>query len=92
MSIINRRNAILGYAALKVLERRRKQRKPSAPKLALYLGLGLVSAGILAGLVLLLVRRHRGEPVQPGVDTAVREDSEVADEEDAANPEPPPTA
>ncbi len=91
MSVINRRNAVLGYATLKVLERRRKQKKRSASKVAVYLVLGLMSAGILAGLVALLVRRHRGEADEQ-VDAAVDEEPEVVDDEIAVSPEPLPAA
>ncbi|MDQ3379475.1 MAG: hypothetical protein M3546_04010 [Actinomycetota bacterium] len=91
MSVINRRNAVLGYATLKVLERRRKQKKRSASKVAVYLVLGLMSAGILAGLVALLVRRHRGEADEQ-VDAAVDEEPGVVDDEIAVSPEPLPAA
>jgi len=90
MSVINKRNAVLGYATLKVLERRRKQRKRSAPKIALYLVLGLMSAGILAGLVAVLVRRHRSEAGD--VDVVDDEESEVVGEQVARSPEPLPAA
>jgi len=93
MSVINKRNAVLGYATLKVLERRRKQRKRSASKIALYLLLGLVSAGILAGLVAVLIRRHRSEAEeQNDVDVVVEEESEVVGEQVATSPEPLPAA
>ena len=92
MSVINKRNAILGYATLKVLERRRKQRKRSAPKIALYLVLGLMSAGILAGLVAVLVRRHRSEAEAGDVDQVDDEENEVVREQVAASPEPLPAA
>jgi len=88
MSVINRRNAVFGYAALKLLERRRKQRRRSTAKIALYLGLGLVSAGILAGLMAVLVRRHRGDAEGDG--NAVVEDSEVVSERAVTAPEPLP--
>ncbi|MDQ3426056.1 MAG: hypothetical protein ACR2GV_02270 [Gaiellaceae bacterium] len=91
MSVINKRNAVLGYATLKVLERRRKQRKRSAPKIALYLVLGLMSAGILAGLVAVLVRRHRSE-AEAGDDVVDDEESEVVGEQVARSPEPLPAA
>lgn len=94
MSVINRRNAVLGYATLKVLERRRKQRKRSAPKIVLYLVLGLVSAGVLAGLVAVLVRRRRSESEPEAGDTDVvgQEESEVVGEQVAASPESLPAA
>ncbi|MBA3401055.1 MAG: hypothetical protein H0U05_03600 [Actinobacteria bacterium] len=94
MSVINRRNAVLGYATLKVLERRRKQSKRNAPKIALYLALGLVSAGVLAGLVAVLVRRRRSESEPAAVDTDVgsQGESEIVGEQVAASPEPLPAA
>ena len=92
MSVFNKRNAIVGYATLRVLERRRKQRKRSVPKIALYLVLGLVSAGILAGLVAVLVRRHRSEAEAGDADAVVQEESEVVGEQVAASPEPLPAA
>jgi len=92
MSVINKRNAVLGYATLKVLERRRKQRKRSVPKIALYLVLGLMSAGILAGLVAVLVRRHRSEAEAGDVDVVDDEESEVVGEQVARSPEPLPAA
>jgi len=93
MSVINRRNAVLGYATLKVLERRRKQSKRNAPKIALYLALGLVSAGVLAGLVAVL-RRRRSESEPAAVDTDVgsQGESEIVGEQVAASPEPLPAA
>ncbi len=91
MSVINKRNAVVGYAALKVLERRRKQRKRSASKIAVYLVLGVMSAGILAGLVAVLVRRHRGE-AEGQASTAVDDETEAVDEQVAASPEPLPAA
>ncbi|CAN5277427.1 hypothetical protein BH20ACT13_BH20ACT13_17860 [soil metagenome] len=89
MSVINRRNAVFGYAVLKVLERRRKQRRRSTAKIALYIGLGLVSAGILAGLMAVLVRRHRGDTEG---DVSAVEDGEVVSEQAATAAEPLPAA
>ncbi len=89
MSVINRRNAVFGYAALKVLERRRKQRRRSTAKIALYVGLGLVSAGVLAGLMAVLVRRHRGDAEG---DVYAVEDSEVVSEPSVTAAEPLPAA
>nr|MBA3566098.1 hypothetical protein [Actinomycetota bacterium] len=67
------------------------QRKRSAPKIALYLVLGLMSAGILAGLVAVLVRRHRSE-AEAGDDVVDDEESEVVGEQVARSPEPLPAA
>jgi len=90
MSVINRRNAVLGYAALKVLERRRK--RSNAPKIALYIALGLVSAGVLAALVAVLVRRRRSEREPEAVGAEVVGQEESVGEQAAARPEPLPAA
>ncbi len=90
MSVINRRNAVFGYTVLKVLEHRRKQRRRSTAKISLYVGLGLVSAGILAGLMAVLVRRHRGDT--EGDVNAMVEDNEVVREQAVTAPEPLPAA
>jgi len=54
MSVFNRRNAVVGFLALKAasrsLERRRGQRRGSALRRGLVLGLGIVSLGVLVGL------------------------------------------
>jgi hypothetical protein len=64
MSFYNRRNAAVGYLTLKVLQRdalRRRRKRRSGMKVAAYVGLGLVSAGILAAaLAVVLKRRHNG--------------------------------
>ncbi|MBA3333682.1 MAG: hypothetical protein H0U30_06815 [Actinobacteria bacterium] len=87
MSVINRRNAVFGYTVLKVLERRRKQRRRSTARIALYVGLGVVSAGILAGLAV-LVRRHRDDAGEHA-DTVV-EGGHVVSEPSATVSEPLP--
>jgi len=62
MTIFNKRNALVGYATLEALKLRRRAKKRKAPKIALYLGLGLVSAGVLAAVVAVLLHRRRSEP------------------------------
>jgi hypothetical protein len=98
VSIFNKRNAIVGYATIKaaprVLERRRKRR--SGLRLGLYIGLGLVSVGILAALAAIAVRRQNGtavdEPEEESASTdAGREDeNEIVGEYVTATPEPIP--
>lgn len=62
MSIFTKRNAIVGYATLKRLEWRRKHRRTRGTlKLVAFVALALVSAGILAGLVAVALRRQRGD-------------------------------
>ena len=64
MSFYNRRNAAVGYLTLKALQReidKRRGKRRSGMKVAAYVGLGLVSAGILAAaLAVVLKRRHNG--------------------------------
>ena len=76
MSFYNRRNAAVGYLTLKALQRsidkRRKRR--SGMKVAAYVGLGLVSAGILAAALAIVLKRRQGD----AEDTAISFDPERA--------------
>jgi cytoskeletal protein RodZ len=98
VSIYNKRNAAVGYITLKAASRalkRRRQRR-SGLKLGLYIGLGLVSVGILAAVAVIAVRRQNGvaaeEPEEGSASTdAEREDeSEIVGEYVTAAPEPIP--
>ena len=60
MTVFNKRNALVGFLTLKALERRRRKRR-SGMKLALFVALGIVSIGILAGIAAVLHRRQNGE-------------------------------
>ena len=54
MSIYNRRNAAVGYLTLKAMQRavdRKRKRGRRGLRIAAYVGLGLVSAGVLAGVL-----------------------------------------
>lgn len=95
MSIFNNRNAAVGYLALKALNRRRAKR--SRLKLGLYIGLGLISFGILAGVAAVAMRRHGGTAEGPGEDSATDDEaesdqaeSEIVGEYVAPAPEPIP--
>lgn len=92
MTVFTKRNALVGYATLKALKLRRRAKKRKAPKIALYLGLGLVSAGILAAVVAVLLHRRRSEPeAQQLQGYAVGEESEdSSDDEPRASSEPIP--
>ena len=78
MNVFTKRNAAVGYVTLKaasrVLERRRRRRNDH--KLGLYVALGLISLGILAGVVAVLARRRLGasevaeEAAEVGADAA----------------------
>jgi hypothetical protein len=64
MNIYTRRNAAVGYLTLKGLQRRidkRRGRRRSGLRVATYVGLGLVSAGILAGVLAIMLRRRQGD-------------------------------
>ena len=91
MSIFNKRNALVGFATLEALKLRRRSRKRKASKIALYAGLGLVSAGILAAVVAVLLRRRNGDEESTLQGYAVAEDTESAgDVEQAVSSEPTP--
>jgi hypothetical protein len=68
VKIFTKRNALVGFLALKVISRKRKgmipgRKKRHGLKLPILLVLGIASAGVLAVLVLLMLRRQR-EPEQ----------------------------
>lgn len=58
MNIFNRRNALVGYIALKALKRKRKKQQRNVLKIAAFVVLGIVSVGILAALVAVAMRRN----------------------------------
>lgn len=79
MSIFTKRNAVVGYLTLKALERRRKQR--SRIRLGVYIALGLISVGILAGLAAVLMQRRSATVEESeGFATAEAESDEAASE------------
>ena len=89
MSIYNRRNAAVGYVALKAMQRAiDKKRRPrrSGLRVAAYVGLGLVSAGILAGVLAIALRRRNGDALE---DSSVEVENEIVGEYVTA-PEPVP--
>jgi hypothetical protein len=71
MSFYTRRNAAVGYLTIKALQReldkRRRPRRRSGLKVAAYVGLGLVSAGILAAALAVALRRRQGESLEDAV-------------------------
>ncbi len=80
MSIFNKRNAAVGYLALKALDRRRNKR--SGIKLGLYIALGLISFGILAGFAAVALRRRGAAAVEGAEgDSATTGDAEIDDAE-----------
>jgi len=96
VNIFTKRNAAVGYVALRVLDRRFRMR--SGSKLGLYLALGLISFGILAGVAAVALRRRGGIAVEgPEEDPATEDDaesdearSEIVGEYVTAAPEPIP--
>jgi hypothetical protein len=94
MTVFNRRNALVGFLTLKALERRRRrQRVGRALKIALFVVLGIVSIGVLAGIAAAFLRqRGEVEELLEEADAAAEEAAEdVAAELDAASAEPIPT-
>jgi hypothetical protein len=64
VKIFTKRNALVGFLALKVISRKKKrmlgrQKKKVGWKLPAFLVLGIISAGVLAAVVALMLRRQR---------------------------------
>jgi hypothetical protein len=87
MKIYTRRNAALGFLTLKAIQRSRdrKRKRRSGYRVAAYVGLGLVSAGILAAVLAVALKRRSGEA--DGI--ALEGESEIVGEYVTA-PEPVP--
>lgn len=90
MKIYTRKNAAVGYLTLKAVQRaidnKRARRRRSGLKVAAYVGLGLVSAGILAAALAIALRRRQGDAVEA---FGFEGDSEIVGEYVTA-PEPVP--
>ena len=89
MSFYNRRNAAVGYVTLKALQRsieNKRRKRRNGLKVAAYVGLGLVSAGILAAALAIALKRRQGDS---GDVTSFESDSEIVGEYVTA-PEPVP--
>jgi hypothetical protein len=84
VSIFNKRNALVGYVALKALKRERK-RKRHTWKLAAFVVLGIVSAGILVAVAAVVLRRQKDAEGEAG-DGQRLEGYAVADELDNRDP------
>ena len=90
MSFYNRRNAAVGYLTLKAIQRsidKKRRKRRSGMKVAAYVGLGLVSADILAAALAIALKRRQGEEVAEAVE--FESDSEIVGEYVTA-PEPVP--
>jgi hypothetical protein len=93
MKIYTRKNALVGYLVLnarkRAIEKRIRRRRRSGLKVAAYIGLGLVSAGILAAVLAVAVRRRTSEAA--GIDVPPGDELEIVGEYVTA-PEPAPAA
>jgi ABC-type spermidine/putrescine transport system permease subunit II len=92
MSFYNRRNALVGYLTLQAASRylkrrRRKQRIGSGLRIAAFVALGLVSAGILAAIAAGYMKRRQQE-TEPIEEIAEEVGADVAAEAEAALAEP----
>jgi hypothetical protein len=65
VKIFTKRNALVGFVAMKVLERRLRRKRGSRARRIAAVGLGVASLGALAGLAVLLLRRHHGGEEAP---------------------------
>jgi hypothetical protein len=91
MSFYNRRNAAVGYLTLKALQRsieNKRRKRRSGMKVAAYVGLGLVSAGILAAALAIALKRRQGD-VDDAVEAEIESDADIVGEYVTA-PEPVP--
>lgn len=77
----------MGYLTLKAIQRsvNRKRKRRSGLKVAAYVGLGLVSAGILAAVLAVALKRRTGE----NEEITLESDAEIVGEYVTA-PEPVP--
>jgi hypothetical protein len=91
VSIYNRRNALVGFVAIKVIQRRLRRRKRTARKALVFGGLGLLSVGALVGVGAVLVKRQRGEARHlEGYAEVEEAESAIVGEPDTASSEPIP--
>ena len=79
MNIFTKKNALVGYVVLKSLERRRKQKQRQRARVAAAVGLGALSLGALAGVGVLLYRRHHAEPSAEDQERSEPEDEIVGE-------------
>jgi len=91
MKIYTRKNAAVGYLTLKAIQRSidKKRKRRSSLRIVAYIGLGLVSAGILAAVLAVAVRRRAHEAT--GIDVSLGDELEIVGEYVTA-PEPAPAA
>ena len=89
MNVFTKRNAAVGYVTLKAASRmlERRKRRRNDLKLGLYVALGLISLGILAGVVAVLARRRRGASEVAEEAAEVGEEAAAVAEEAASGTE-----
>ena len=58
MTVFNKRNALLGFITWKALRQRRKRQQRHTLKIAAFVALGIVSAGVLAAILAVALRRN----------------------------------
>jgi hypothetical protein len=81
VNIFTKRNALVGYLTIQALQRRKWQRRQHIAKIAGFVALGVVSAGILAGLAAVVLRRQREATPESPADEAVAWNSTELDAE-----------
>jgi hypothetical protein len=89
MKIYTRRNAAVGYVTLKAIQRtleNKKRKRRNGLKVAAYVGLGIISAGILAAVLAVALKRRSGDSAD---DSGLDGESEIVGEYVTA-PEPVP--
>jgi hypothetical protein len=93
MKVFTKKNALVGYLVLnarkRAVQKRVRRRRRSGLKVAAYVGLGLVSAGILAAVLAVAVKR--GSLEAAGIDVPPGDELEIVGEYVTA-PEPAPAA
>ena len=89
MKIYTRKNALVGYLVLeskkRAIQKKVRRRRRSGLKVAAYVGLGLISAGVLAGVLAIALRHRSGDTA----DAAFESDAEIVGEY-VTTPEPAP--
>jgi len=72
MKIYTRKNALVGYLVLnarkRAVEKRIRRRRRSGVKVAAYVGLGVLSAGILAAVLAVALKRRSGDVEVAGLE------------------------
>jgi hypothetical protein len=88
VDVFNKRNALIGFLALKLAKRRlRRGRRGRGPKIALFSILGIASIGAIVGIVAALRRR-----ADDGFDLSEEAESEIVGEYVTASSSPIPAA